>query len=222
LGKITGDKMSFSKIAWNEIKFIYKSILEHPFNKELAAGTLETEKFQFYMKQDSLYLVDFARALAITASHAVTPQDLILLIDFSKGAIIAERGLHEFYFDFYGIKLDVKKAPGCFTYTNFLISSATNASYEESLAALLPCFWIYQEVGLHIHRNSAENNPYQKWIDMYSGVEFQEVARKAIDLTDRAAEYVNGRQLEKMHEAFITSTRLELIFWDSAYRMENW
>ena len=57
---------------------------------------------------------------------------------------------------------------------------------------------------------------------MYSGEEFQEVVRKAIDLTDRVAEDANDKQLEKMQEAFITSTRLEWIFWDSAYRMENW
>ena len=57
---------------------------------------------------------------------------------------------------------------------------------------------------------------------MYSGEEFQEVVQKAIDLTDRVAEDANDKQLEKMQEAFITSTRLEWIFWDSAYRMENW
>ena len=214
--------MSFSQTAWDAVEFTYKSIIEHPFNRELADGTLDKKKFQFYIKQDSLYLIDFARALAITASCASNPEDLVLLLDFSKGAIIAERGLHEFYFQFYGIKLDVKKAPGCFTYTNFLISSATHSSYEESLAALLPCFWIYQEVGLHIHRTSAKNNPYQKWIDMYSGEEFQEVVRKAIDLIDRVAEGANKKQLKKMQEAFITSTRLEWIFWDSAYRMESW
>lgn len=214
--------MSFSQTAWDAVEFTYKSIIEHPFNRELADGTLDKKKFQFYIKQDSLYLIDFARALAITASCASNPEDLVLLLDFSKGAIIAERGLHEFYFQFYGIKLDVKKAPGCFTYTNFLISSATHSSYEESLAALLPCFWIYQEVGLHIHRTSAKNNPYQKWIDMYSGDEFQEVVRKAIDLIDRVAEGANEKQLQKMQEAFITSTRLEWIFWDSAYRMESW
>lgn len=214
--------MSFSQTAWDAVEFTYKSIIEHPFNRELADGTLDKKKFQFYIKQDSLYLIDFARALAITASCASNPEDLVLLLDFSKGAIIAERGLHEFYFQFYGIKLDVKKAPGCFTYTNFLISSATHSSYEESLAALLPCFWIYQEVGLHIHRTSAKNNPYHKWIDMYSGEEFQEVVRKAIDLIDRVAEGANEKQLKKMQEAFITSTRLEWIFWDSAYRMESW
>ena len=214
--------MKFSESAWGAIESIYKSILEHPFNQELTQGTLAKERFQFYMKQDSLYLVDFARALAIAASRATDPDDLVLLLDFSKGAIIAERGLHEFYFDFYGIKLDVEKAPGCFTYTNFLISTAEHGRYEESLAALLPCFWIYQEVGLHIHKNSTTKNPYQKWINMYSGEEFQSVVKNAIALTDRIAKDVNDKQLQKMKEAFITSTRLEWLFWDSAYRMENW
>ncbi len=214
--------MSFSKSAWKAIEPIYDSILQHPFNQELAKGTLAKEKFQFYMKQDSLYLVDFARALAIAASRSTNTDDLVLLLDFSKGAIIAERGLHEFYFNFYGIKLDVEKAPGCFTYTNFLIASASHASYEESLAALLPCFWIYQRVGEHIHKTAAAENPYQKWIDMYSGEEFQQVVQSAIDLTDSVAKDANEKQLKKMQEAFVTSTRLEWMFWDSAYRMESW
>jgi len=214
--------MSFSESAWKAIEPIYKSILKHPFNQELSEGTLAKEKFQFYMKQDSLYLVDFARALAVAASRANNPDDLVLLLDFSKGAIIAERALHEFYFDFYGIKMDVEKAPGCFTYTNFLISTAIHGSYEESLAALLPCFWIYQEVGLDIHKNAASQNPYQKWIDMYSGEDFQGVVKNAIELTDRVAKYASRKQLQQMEEAFIASTRLEWMFWDSAYRMENW
>ena len=214
--------MNFSESAWGAIESIYKSILEHPFNQELAKGTLAKERFQFYIKQDSLYLLDFARALAIAASRSTNPDDLVLLLEFSKGAIIAERGLHEFYFDFYGIKLDVEKALGCFTYTNFLISIAEHGSYEESLASLLPCFWVYQEVGLHIQKYSSAENPYQKWIDMYSGEEFQNVVKNAIGLTDRIAKDANDKQLQKMEDAFITSTRLEWLFWDSAYRMENW
>ncbi len=214
--------MSFSKTAWEAIAPLYQSIIEHPFNQELAKGTLAKEKFQFYMKQDSLYLVDFARALALAASKAQNPDDLVLLLDFSKGAIVAERGLHEFYFQFYGIQLDVEKAPGCFSYTHFLMSTAVHASYEEALGALLPCFWIYREVGLHIHRSAAQDNPYQKWIDTYSGEEFQQVVQNAIDLTDRVAARSSKEQTERMLDAFVLSTRLEWMFWDSAYRKEPW
>lgn len=214
--------MKFSEAAWKSIASIYAAIIQHPFNQELAQGALAKEKFQFYMKQDSLYLIDFARALAIAASKATTPEDEVLLLDFSKGAILAERGLHEYYFDLYGIKLDIDKAPGCFSYTNFLIAAATHKTYEEAMGALLPCFWIYREVGMHIHNNSVKDNPYHKWIETYSGEEFQKIVQDAIDLTDRVAEGAGEALIEKMRHAFILSTRLEWMFWDSAYRMEPW
>ena len=214
--------MSFSETAWEKIEPIYQAILKHPFNVELAAGTLDRERFQFYMQQDSLYLVDFARALAQAASKAPTPEDIVLLLRFSEGALVAERSLHQHYFDLFGITLDTRKAPGCFAYTQFLLAETAHRGYERGIAALLPCFWIYREVGLHIHQHAASNNPYQKWIDTYSGEEFAAVVDQAIDLTDRVAEGVNDRQRGEMLEAFVTSTRLEWQFWDSAYRMESW
>ena len=57
---------------------------------------------------------------------------------------------------------------------------------------------------------------------MYSGKEFQQVVKNAIGLTDRVANDANDKQLQKMKDVFITSSRLEWLFWDSAYRMENW
>jgi thiaminase/transcriptional activator TenA len=77
-------------------------------------------------------------------------------------------------------------------------------------------------VGQYIYKNSIKDNPYQKWIDTYSGEEFQNIVESAIALTNRAAEEANKDQLSLMKEAFLTSTRLELAFWDSAYKMESW
>lgn len=214
--------MSFTQDAWASITGIYQDILDHPFNRELGEGTLKEERFQFYMKQDSLYLEDFARALALAASKAPTPDDIVLLLDFSKGAIVAERSLHQFYFDFFKIQLDAEREPGCFAYTKFLLSTASHDSYEVGIAALLPCFWIYREVGLHIHKNAKSDNTYQNWIDMYSSPEFSAVVDQAIDLTDRVAEGVNASTREAMMEAFLKSTQLEWMFWDCAYHMRTW
>ena len=75
---------------------------------------------------------------------------------------------------------------------------------------------------MYIHKNAAKDNPYQKWIDTYSGEEFQKIVQNAIDLTDRMATRANAKQTEQMLEAFVISTRLEWMFWDSAYRMEQW
>ncbi len=216
------ETMSFSEEAWKTIESKYQSIIEHPFNRELSDGTLDKDKFQFYMKQDSLYLVEFARALAISASKAPNPDDLVLLLEFSKGAIIAERGLHEFYFEHFGIQPDLPEQPNCFGYTNFLMNSVNHKTYEEGLAALLPCFWIYREVGLHIHKHSSDNNPYQKWIDTYSGDEFYKVVQDMIDLTDRSAQTISGDIRKAMIDAFVHSTNLEWMFWDGAYNLKTW
>ena len=212
--------MKFSEQAWKSVLPIYENILEHPFNRELTNGTLALDKFQFYLKQDSLYLIDFARALAICASKAPTPEDLLLILKLAEGAVVDERGMQQAYFDRYEIELDVEQGPGCLAYTSFLIASAQHRSYAVGAAALLPCFWIYREVGIVIHRQSVVDNPYQAWIDTYSGDEYFAMVDKTIDLTDRAAAKASVTEVEEMKKAFIHSTRLEWNFWDSAYRLD--
>jgi thiaminase/transcriptional activator TenA len=90
------------------------------------------------------------------------------------------------------------------------------------LAALLPCFWIYAEVGRDIHGRAAVGNPYQAWIDTYAGEEFHDAVRAVIAATDAAAEGASTGLVARMHEAFATAARLEWMFWDSAYRLERW
>jgi thiaminase/transcriptional activator TenA len=90
------------------------------------------------------------------------------------------------------------------------------------LAALLPCFWIYLEVGINIHARAAKPNPYQAWIDTYAGDEFENAVRAVIDTTDAVAARASEETLTAMHAAFTRATQLEWMFWDSAYRLANW
>ena len=80
------------------------------------------------------------------------------------------------------------------------------------------------QIDLEVDTNTVNSgtNPYQKWIDMYSGEDFQGVVKNAIELIDRVAKDASRKQLQQMKETFIASTRLEWMFWDSAYRMEIW
>jgi len=90
------------------------------------------------------------------------------------------------------------------------------------LGALLPCFWIYAEVGRDIHARARPNNPYQAWIDTYAGEEFHIAVRAMIAATDEAAELASPSARERMHAAFRRAAQLEWMFWDSAYRLEDW
>lgn len=219
--------MSFTSTLWSHITPIYDAILAHPFNQELMRGSLSRERFEFYIKQDALYLMDFAKALSVLAAKSDGANRIIDFIKFAEGAIVAERGLHEFYLEFYGTTLDVSYAPACFAYTNYMLGTASLRSYEEGIAALLPCFWIYREVGNHIFATASSlpsysSNPYKKWIEMYSSAEYSAVVDKMIAITDEVGAGTTETLRKKMREAFVYSSRLEWLFWESAYCLELW
>jgi thiaminase/transcriptional activator TenA len=214
--------MIFTESLWDKIAGIYEAIVDHPFNRELARGTLPVEKFKFYIQQDALYLVDFSRALAIVGSKARLPGRILEFLEFAKDGLVVERALQVEYSRRFDVTLDVEQAPGCFAYTNYLVATASHRSFEEAAAALLPCFWIYREVGMHVAGQSVPDNPYQLWIDTYAGDEFAVAVKRAIEITEEVASGATDRTQQGMSEAFVLSSRLEWMFWDSAYRMEPW
>ncbi|WP_221394057.1 thiaminase II [Dyadobacter sp. NIV53] len=214
--------MRFTDQLWNEALPIYTKIQDHPFNQEMKNGTLPVEKFKFYIYQDSLYLAEFARALATAGTRSGTSQELLDFLQFAQNAILVERALHIGYFKEYDINSNSGKAPGCFAYTNYLLAISTFESYEVAVAALLPCFWIYKKVGDYIYKNQVRPNLYQNWIDAYAGEEFGLSVEKALRICDDLAENASESTRKKMSEAYVMATRLEYIFWDSAYSLEEW
>lgn len=213
---------SFTEQIWSENLPVFEKIIALPFNQELANGTLSRERFAFYIYQDSLYLVDFARALALTGTRASGGEQLLEFLQFARNAILVERALHESYFRTYDISYTTGKAPGCFAYTNYLLATSAYEPYEVAVAALLPCFWIYKQVGDHIYARQATPNPYQNWIDAYAGEEFATAVGKALTICNELAEEATETIRTQMRQAYANSTRLEYVFWDSAYRQERW
>lgn len=213
--------MKFTKQAWEKASPIYQSILKLPFITELAEGTLRQDRFSFYLEQDSLYLIDFAKALALIASKAREVDDFVNFLQFSKEAILAERGMHATFFKEMDLIPTKDKSPACFAYTHFLLSNTSFSSYEAALAGLLPCFWIYREVGNYIFKICKKNNPYEKWIQLYSSPEFSLLVDKALEITDRLASTAGEIAKEEMTKAFLFSSKLEWMFWDDAYHLRK-
>jgi thiaminase/transcriptional activator TenA len=212
----------YTDTLWNDIAPLYEKTLELPFLRELASGELALEPFQFYLQQDAVYLEDFARALAITGARAASPSNLLRFVEFARGAIVTERALHESFFQRYGVGPAAERSPTCSHYTNFLLSVATTRSEAESMAALLPCFWIYREVGRTIYDQAADDNPYREWIDTYAGEEFAASVDDALAATEDAANSASPEEWKQMRRLFVLSSRLEYMFWESAYRQEQW
>ena len=215
--------MKWTDKIWTQIEPIYQKIIEMPFIEELQKGTLPLEKFQFYMGQDSFYLENFARSLALIGARAHRVSHALDFIRFAEGAIVVEKALHDSYFQEFGLSQRGSIEPTTHHYINFLKSTSALDQVEIAMAAVLPCFWIYQEVGDSIYKNQlSEDNPYQKWIDTYAGKEFKELVIKAINICDSVAENCTPQQQERMTQAFVEASKLEFMFWDSAYQLKTW
>lgn len=218
--------MSFCAKIWDNIAPLRASILAQPFLAELTDGTLPRATFQQYILQDSLYLAEYARVLAIAAARA---PDATARLEFSGGASIAvqvEQALHQQFFAQFGLDTGAAHAaepsPTCLAYTSYLISLAATRSYEELVAAILPCFWIYWEVGCTVKPQATANNPYAAWIDTYADPAFGASTERVKAIVDAAATAATPATCAAMEKAFTLAARFEYLFWDSAYRREVW
>jgi len=215
--------MPWSAEAWAAAAPTYAAILQLPFVEELRVGTLAPARFQFYIAQDSHYLAHFGRALALLGARAPALADALAFIRFAEGAVVVESALHQSFFQQFGVADKGRLEPACHHYVHYLKSTAALDAVEVGMAAVLPCFWIYQEVGAHIYRTQPPGeNPYQQWIATYAGDEFGGLVRQAISICDQAAAATTPAQRQAMTEAFVTAARLEWQFWDAAYRAWRW
>ena len=218
--------MTFTDAMWAEIAPIYDAILVLPFNRELAAGTLSRDRFLFYMIQDAHYLGAFARALAVAAAKADPAEAQVKLAGSARDAILVERALHEGFFREFGVTPErfaaTPPSPTCAGYSDFLQATVYRHPFAVAIAALLPCFEIYHEVGKRLHAIAAPGNPYQRWIDTYQDEAFGQSVREVLALTDAAHAGAFAAERALMRESYLRATRYEWMFWDSAYRLEAW
>ncbi len=178
------------------------------------------------MLQDALYLREYARALSLAGVRSPSEDALVMFNEHSAGAITVERSLHEGFLKDLGIAREVaeatKASPTTLAYTSFLLKTAAVGDYPEVLGAVLPCYWIYWEVGKALLEHGSPNPRYQKWIDTYAGEDFGALVEAVLDLTDETCKDLNPAQRVRVREAFVTTSRYEWMFWDMGYRRERW
>lgn len=208
----------WSEEAWQSAAHIYKAITEMPFIKELAAGTLPQEKFKRYIGQDSLYINVYCKVLSHIASRLSDAEDVESFLGFAQDGVAVEKGLHSLYQN----ELPKGMSPICLFYTSLLQAQAYESVAVEA-ASILPCFWIYKEVGDFILANCVmEGNPYADWIKCYSDPAFEISNTRCIAICDKLAAEASEATRAKMTQAFVNCSRLEWLFWDSAYNDTKW
>jgi thiaminase/transcriptional activator TenA len=217
---------SFRTRMWEPMRDVYGRILAHPFLAGLTDGTLPRDAFLHYVIQDAHYLVDYARALAIVGAKAPDQEALAMFAGHARGAIEVERSLHTSLFRDMGLgDDDVRRTPVMPTtlaYTSYLLASCHQGSFAEGLAAVLPCYWIYAEVGAALLARSSPDPLYARWIGTYGGEEFGKIVADVLALVDRVGATVSAAEEAAMRRHVLTTARYEWMFWDAGWRREVW
>ena len=209
---------SWTRQAWEAALPIYNQILDHPFIKELAAGTLAPDKFDRYLAQDELYVGNYGRQMFELAELIPDPVQHDMFYAFAKEGIEGEKAMHALLIDRFGIDTQVQPSQVTAAYNAHTEAAIRSGSKEIGLAAMLPCMWVYNEVGLHILRTAAvEGNPYREWIQEYGNEAFTAGVAQVLELADSYAAAAPEDIRERMTSAYIEATRFEYLFWDYGY-----
>ena len=218
--------MTFTDELWAANADIYAAILAHPFITGLTDGTLPEAAFAHYLVQDAIYLRDYARSLAVVATRAPSSAAMQMFARHAADAVAAELELHCALLPELGIAPEVAAAaeptPANLAYTSYLLATTLGGTYAEGVGVVLPCYWIYWEVGKELLRRGSPDPRFQRWIDTYAAEEFGDVVRAVLSEADKAGSVLLPAERAKVARHYRMTSRYEWLFWDSAYRMETW
>lgn len=218
--------MLFQKLLTNNAK-LWDTYLHHDFVKELENGTLKEENFLFYLKQDYIFLISYAKCYARLALNANTAAELRFAMKFQSYIIEGELELHKSILKL-GInadKLSVKdESLVNIAYTRYILSVGENGDFLDMLTALSACAIGYGYIGKELYEKlgekALENHPYKEWILTYSGKEFQDEIKEFENFLNSYSKKISQEKFEKLDEIFHTVVRLEIAFWEHALKMK--
>ena len=208
--------------AWSEASGIFAQIIGHPFIKELAAGTLDSARFNRYIAQDEVYLGNYGRQMLSFATMMDNAAQRAMFNDFARAGLEGERAMHELLTGRFGTDLKVNASAVTAAYNAHTESALVTGRRELALAALLPCMWVYNEVGLHILSIAhVKDNPYAEWISEYADDEFTRGVQAVLEIADSYAAAADADMRRQLTSLFVEATRFEYDFWDYGYYGQN-
>lgn len=205
---------------------VWEACLRHPFVTGIGDGTLDMEKFRYFMLQDYLYLFDYARVFALGVVKARDPE-LMRVFAANVDAILGgEMKIHRAYMKRLDITeeqvFSIKPALANLSYTNYMLSVAQTGGPMEIVASILACSWSYAEIGqtLAAIPGAAEHPFYGEWIRGYASEEYAATNQALIELMDSLAADAGEEQLAYLTDVFVNCSRYELGFWDMAWDVQ--
>ncbi|HLR61980.1 MAG TPA: thiaminase II [Lentibacillus sp.] len=218
--------MRFTESVRQATKESWEQSLNHPFVQGIVQGDLPLDTFKFYILQDIYYLKHFGKVHAIAASQAEDFQVTGMLAEKAKMTAQAELTVHREHAELLNITNEemnqFRPAPTAYAYTSHLYRAALSGQLAQTVAAMLPCYWLYADIGKTNQDAKPGQTIYQNWINMYADDWFQTSTQEQIDLLNQLAEEASDKEKEKIKEQFVIAKEYELAFWEMAYTKEEW
>ena len=200
----------------------WQAYIEHSFVRQLGDGSLAPEAFQHYLKQDYLFLIQFARAFALAAYKSPTLTDLRQAKEGLQAIVDVELDLHISYCKEWGISEEelarLPEARATLAYTRYVLDTGNRGDLLDLHVALSPCMVGYGEIANWLNSRTetlrGERNPYNAWIAMYESDEFQQAMKAEIRWLDERLADVSPARFEQLTRTFSDATRLEIDFWE--------
>ena len=216
----------FTDELWAANRDVYEQILRHPFLRGMTDGTLDRQTFVRYLLQDAYYLHEFADGLKAAAAKSPRKDWADLLTEHANDSLAEELRLHESVFKEFGVSREdidtVEPLPDAFAYTSFILAATHRGTFGEAMAAVLPCYWIYLEVGRELKKQGSPDPIYRKWIDAYGSAEYAKAVDQVRAIVDEVARQASPAELERMREHYRRGSRYEWMFWNAAYDPKPW
>lgn len=211
---------NFIQEVWFSVGDLYRRIQQLPFLLELAGGCLSWQKFEYFIHQDYLFLLDRAEVCNRLASKTHHELLRILFQSIHDKSMTAAGDVFSKYNITHSTALSIK-SPVCCTYTECL-NQTSNINELAGLVALVPCTLIYQKIGeyltkLNIFRTNS-NPTYRLWINTYSSEERRDRVENMLKIVNRAVMVCSIEELTELKEIFQKVSQYEHDLWDEAYR----
>jgi thiaminase/transcriptional activator TenA len=206
---------------------LWRAVFAHPFVRGIGDGDLPRDRFAFYLRQDYVYLVDFAKVLSLACAKSRDLEDMGAFAGLLSATLNMEMDLHRRTCAAFGISVQdlerTRKGMITSAYTDLLVRTCYEGDLSDILAVLLPCEAGYAEIGQRLRSQGLPEDPFcRDWISTYSSREFVDLARWVSERMDAHARDASPQRRERWFRLYEASARFEYLFFDMSWKKEEW
>ena len=211
-----------------KVRDIWSGYLEHPFVRGIGDGTLDKGKFRFYLKQDYLYLIEYAKVFAIGIAKSDDAEIIRFLSDVIHQIFTSEMNIHRAYMQRFGVTdeeiADTTPSLDNRSYTSYMLRVAYEGGIAEILASILSCALSYEYIAKAIvfeHPQAGAHPFYGEWVSGYASEAYQKNNQRLVECFEAVTGELSKKHFLRCEEIFVTCSLYEAAFWDMAWKRKT-